>query len=352
METEEILGHYDNEYKLRSEFLSAIEALLKTLLNRYGINVHSVDSRLKERASLERKLNGDPERYDSFSAVKDVCGLRVITYFIDQVELVSTLIHNEFDVDPKHSVDKRILMDPDRFGYISVHYVVKLLPDRLELTEYRHFSDCETEIQVRSILQHAWAEIEHDLGYKTKEAIPKKTRRRFSRLAGLLEIADDEFVSIRKELANYESLLAEQISKHPEQVKIDPISLHIYLTTSKLVDKVNKRIESSTKIIFEKEFIPPLTEYTIRRLRYLHLTTILDIDTALSNNEDKIVYFAKNLVVPAGLEEGGYLCDTCLFYLCYALLSNSGSIDYIRKFVNRFVSKNDEDFAQFILKAH
>lgn len=352
MEKEEILKDYDNKCNLQSEFLSAVEALLKTLLNQYRINVHSVNSRLKERRSLERKLSRGGKRYNSLSSVKDVCGLRVITYFIDQVELVSTLINNEFDVNLKHSVDKRILMDPDRFGYISVHYILKLLPNRLNLTEYRHFSDCEAEIQVRSILQHAWSEIEHDLGYKTKEAIPKEIRRRFSRLAGLLEIADDEFVNIRNEFENYETFITEQITKHPEKVKVDQVSLFVYLINSKLVEKINKKIESTTNIILDKKMVRYAIGQTITRLRYLGLKTILDIDTALSNNKGKIVYFAKNLVIPTGVEEGDYTSDLCLFYLCYAVLANRGSIDDIRKFTKKFIGKNEEEFAQFILKAH
>ena len=48
------------------------------------------------------------------------------------------------------------------------------------------------EIQIRTVMQHAWAEIEHDLGYKSKEDIPDKYRRQFSILAGLIELADDK----------------------------------------------------------------------------------------------------------------------------------------------------------------
>ena len=66
-----------------------------------------------------------------------------------------------------------------------------LTPERAALAEYEAFKDMKCEIQVRSILQNAWAEIEHDLGYKTKEAIPVQSQRRFARLAGLLELADD-----------------------------------------------------------------------------------------------------------------------------------------------------------------
>ena len=57
------------------------------------------------------------------------------------------------------------------------------------------------------MLDHAWAEIEHDLGYKARDTVPAAARRRLSRLAGLLEMADQEFVAIRRDLDEYAAAL-------------------------------------------------------------------------------------------------------------------------------------------------
>jgi ppGpp synthetase/RelA/SpoT-type nucleotidyltranferase len=70
-------------------------------------------------------------------------------------------------------------------------------------------------------LQHAWAEIEHDLGYKTALGVPRNVRRQFSRLAGLLEIADTEFASIRDRLSSYERDLPGLIEQSPDEVLLD-----------------------------------------------------------------------------------------------------------------------------------
>lgn len=83
--------------------------------------------------------------------------MRIITYFSEDVDKIASIIQSEFEVDEHNSVDKRIKLDPVRFGYLSLHYVVKLNSTRVRLSEYIIFKDLKVEIQIRSILQHAWA---------------------------------------------------------------------------------------------------------------------------------------------------------------------------------------------------
>src|SRR5207249_2570243 len=112
----------------------------------------------------------------------------------------------------------------------SVHYSVRLSDNRSGLPEYARFAELVAEIQVRTIMQHAWAEIEHDIQYKAVETIPSRIRRRFMDLAGLLEIADREFQAIADE---DEALRAEaRISVQQgrlENVEITPDALKTYL---------------------------------------------------------------------------------------------------------------------------
>ncbi len=112
----------------------------------------------------------------------------------------------------------------------------------LELGGYRRFSGCVVEIQVRSILQHTWAEIEHDLGYKSALAIPKQIRRRFSRLAGLLEIADSEFVQLRDTLQTYERVVMSEVAEAPTSVAVDQASLSAYIKQSTRVQNLDRQI--------------------------------------------------------------------------------------------------------------
>jgi ppGpp synthetase/RelA/SpoT-type nucleotidyltranferase len=203
------MNNFDRNYESIAgrlqDFKISIDSLIQTLLEIEGIQFHSVTSRIKSKASVRQKLQR-PDKRRELNDLTDMFGARIITYFEDEVDVVAKLIEREFIVDRDNSVDKRSLLDPDRFGYLSLHYVLQLNPERSTLPENRAYKDIKFELQIRSILQHAWAEIEHDTGYKSASGVPDAVRRRLSRLAGLLELADDEFLGIREELAKSASL--------------------------------------------------------------------------------------------------------------------------------------------------
>ena len=78
-------------------------------------------------------------------------------------------------------------------------------------------------------MQHAWAEIEHDLGYKSKEDIPDQYRRQFARLAGLIELADDDFVQLKNNIMNYEQEAKEKLANLKAELPIDRSTLETYI---------------------------------------------------------------------------------------------------------------------------
>jgi len=148
-----ILREYDQKQELLFDFTQKMEVLVRELLYAYNISVHSVTSRLKKRDSLEEKIIEHKLDYSELCEITDISGVRVITYFSDEVYLIANIIEKEFEIIPIHSQDKLALLDPDRFGYLSLHYVVKLNDERKNQTEYNRFCDCLFEIQIRSILR-------------------------------------------------------------------------------------------------------------------------------------------------------------------------------------------------------
>lgn len=287
-----ILEEYDSERDRLEQFRRKVELLVRELLAAKGHRVHSVSSRVKERDSLERKAHSTARKYSALVDVTDLVGIRIITLFDDQVDQVAEAVETEFDIDKRNSVDRRELMDPDRFGYLSLHYVSRLSPERRGLAEYCQYADCVAEIQIRSILQHAWAEIYHDLGYKSREGIPRDFERGFARVASVLELADAEFVRLREGLRKYEADVGGQISASPESVEINQASLLSFIMTSAQVAQGDKRIAQAAQTEL-KDPSTTLVSTLASGLRYLGLRTISDVEREIRTQGDAPVRLAQ-----------------------------------------------------------
>lgn len=114
------------------------------------------------------------------------------------------------------------------------------------MTELAKFKDLKVEIQIRTILQHTWAEIEHDLGYKSSNDIPEKIRRNFSRLAGIIELADEEFLRIKQVLYEYSKNAKNEIEKESSDLNIDVVTVASFIENDedykKYLDSINLRM--------------------------------------------------------------------------------------------------------------
>jgi ppGpp synthetase/RelA/SpoT-type nucleotidyltranferase len=284
-----MLEEYDRTSALNAAFVAEMHRLVSELFATSGIRVESVTSRLKTRASLEGKLaRGDIRRFDE---ITDLCGIRITTYFADDVDRAAQAIEREFEIDRANSIDKRAALDADRFGYVSVHYIVRLPARRLALTENKRFEGCCAEIQIRSILQHVWAEIEHDLGYKSKVTVPRDLRRQFSRLAGLLEIADQEFIQIRDSLREYDAKVAAQFDREPALIGIDQSSLTVFIARSALLRRLDAAIASAVQAPIIDEPKALNFDRLVKWLAAAGLTNMAEVEAAVEANASRVAAF-------------------------------------------------------------
>jgi ppGpp synthetase/RelA/SpoT-type nucleotidyltranferase len=243
----------------------ALHTHLQEVLERGGVSVHGVSHRIKTPASLARKLNRPDKIYQRLEELTDLVGLRVITFFDDSIEQVARLIEQHFRVDIDRSVDKRLQQDPDSFGYRSLHYICH--PPQAILARHPGW-DWPFEIQIRTILQHAWAEIEHDLGYKSPESVPLPIRRRFSRLAGLLELADSEFVELRRFMEDYARNVREPVLLTSGTLGLDAMSLQSLAESGPVAELDRVLAGWLDRPVAETLFFP---DYVIRMLRTVQL---------------------------------------------------------------------------------
>ena len=190
------IAKYEREFAATSDSAKQLEELLKSLIRGTSINTHLVTSRAKHpdslRAKLRRKVYVDPE-----TEVTDRIGGRIITYYRDDVDRIAERLKREFEIDETNSVDKRQLLGLKQFGYRSVHLIARLTPPRASMPEYDSLKGTWFEIQIRSVLEHAWAEIEHEVVYKSGTKYLDDTQRLFNAMAGALEILDGQFLSLR-----------------------------------------------------------------------------------------------------------------------------------------------------------
>lgn len=339
-EASQLIAKYALETAIYERMGAAVSHLLSQILSGEGLNVHSVTHRSKTIDSLGKKVSKPDKSYQSLNEITDLAGIRVTTYFSEDVDRVAKLIEREFLIDRPNSVDKRVALDPDRFGYQSLHYVAQFDRTRAGLIEYKTYSGKKFEIQIRSILQHAWAEIEHDLGYKSAVGVPKEIRRRFARVAGLLEVADDEFGSLRSKLRLYEEEVGKKIALNPEDVGLDLPSLKSAYSSGSAIAALDKAIVANSKATLEEATLDAL-ERVLKRLLYLGIHKVSELESCVKENHELAVKLAAKLLgtntyaqIPTGIGA---------FYLAYILLAAKNDKQAFMSYLEQFSIGSKED---------
>lgn len=263
-----ILQEYEDNLPRFREVEAQVRDTLRRTLQDAGLAVAAIESRVKGYDSLAGKLELKGHKYKSLANLTDILGLRVITFYIDDVDKVASAVERLFTIDWENSVDKRKIHEIDSFGYLSLHYICSI-PD----FPYRF------EIQMRTLLQHAWANMDHDTGYKSGVEIPKRYMRNMSRLAGMLELVDDEFSKIRIELTDYRRRVQALVrSGNLDEVPIDGDTFRSYMDLDPFA-QLNKRIASMNQAeIQDVSLMPYLSVF-----KSIGLKTLGDIDRMIKD---------------------------------------------------------------------
>jgi predicted RNase H-like nuclease/ppGpp synthetase/RelA/SpoT-type nucleotidyltranferase len=200
-----VIREYSDKHEELTAAGAAFVRLVTSILDEAGINYLSVTGRTKSvtsfAAKAARRQDGELLYPDPLRDITDQLGVRVITYVLSDVDVVADLLADQVVVRDDRDLGRETASQ-GRFGYASRHLLVALDAARESQPAYEGLRGLVASVQIRTVLQHAWAEFEHDIRYKG--TIPAEHAsdfdRRFTLAAGLLELADREFSTIRGRL--------------------------------------------------------------------------------------------------------------------------------------------------------
>lgn len=198
---------------LHDQYKNRYEKYLVSIARKLEINIKEnldelpridrVTARAKGIKSFLDKSNkeesGEKKYRDPLKQIQDQIGVRIVTFYLNDVESVSEKIEGYY----RKIESKKIVPDShSEFGYFGKHFIL-LLPDdivtddvdRSQIPDY-------FELQVKTLFQHAWGEAEHDLGYKPGEELSGDEKRKIAFTAAQAWGADQIFNELSNSLNN------------------------------------------------------------------------------------------------------------------------------------------------------
>lgn len=279
----ELANQYEQLRGKYSHFTIKLVDLMKQLLAVNRIQ-GQVEGRVKSIESFLEKATGRGKAYSKpLEEITDLSGLRIILYYQEDVHAVCGLVNSQLSVYPELSGDKITELKPYEFGYRSIHVIVGVDNKRKELPEWNEVAGLKAEIQIRTVLQHAWATISHALQYKREQDVPRELRRRLYRLSGLFELVDDEFSELRRLRLTIEDKTLQWLRSGTENIDVNIVTLSKFVETSSIVESLCEAAKAAGFVIKEGN-----DEYSevIELCKVMGITTIIEIERALDEARD------------------------------------------------------------------
>lgn len=193
---------YEQRYELA---LKPLAESLKKELDEHLAKVERIDRISARPKSIEKFLikaaeiceNGKSKYSDPLKQIQDQIGARVVTFYLDDVEVVEEVILKYY-----RPIEQKIIVpDSDnKFGYVGKHLIL-LIPSDLEPDGIaQDLIPTFFELQIKTLFQHAWAEANHDLSYKPPSELGSEQQRKVAFTAAQAWGADMIFNQLQQEL--------------------------------------------------------------------------------------------------------------------------------------------------------
>ncbi|MBO7645999.1 MAG: hypothetical protein J6S52_03190 [Prevotella sp.] len=322
-----LLEEYRSDMPLYIMLRHVVMQQLENFVSEVDIELNQMESRIKSEPSLIGKLQRKGHKYTSLRDITDILGVRIIAYYNEDVDRMASMAEKYFDIDWANSVDKRKMHQFDSFGYNSLHYICRIPRSLYYDANHPEINEISFELQMRTALQHVWSDIQHDLGYKFSIETPQEYHRALSRLAGMLELADNEFSRIRAEIiAHRRRVTALMEQGRLEDIPLDGDTFTAYLQQHPF-DKLNRYIAS----INNAELYAASSLIYLPVLQRLGFKTLADVEKMISDNYDDAYQLALAQLGPNDLD---ILSETIgIQNLCIVhIIKNGGGTAGLKKF--------------------
>lgn len=244
---------------------TSVESILKNLIEQNKIDYLSVAGRTKTKESITEKIKRKNYK-DPANQITDISGIRIILFVESDINSVSEIIRKSFSIDELNSSNKDEKLSLDRVGYRSVHFVCDLGKNRSALPEFEGLDSLKLEIQIRTVLQHAWAELAHDRSYKFRGKLPSSIQRSLYLHAGLLEIADKGFSELATEIDDYTQSVNRSYQAGNLDIEINSISLTEFIEAWERQNDYPLEEISESVNAHIPELVKELTNFGIRNI--------------------------------------------------------------------------------------
>lgn len=253
--------------------------ILNRELNNEEIEFSTITYRAKNLNSFLEKIQRKSYR-DPVSEITDFAGVRVVCLYIDDLKKLEKVISEHFEIVEK--IDKLTDRKADQFGYGAIHFIVRL-GKNASGARYDDLKNLVCEIQTRTVLQDAWAIIDHHLVYKNESNIPTVLRSRLNLLAGNFQSADEKFSDIRAEREEYLKEV-ENSEINSEQFLENELNLDSFV---RYAQWKFPELPAGRKVLDVPFYLKPLTEMNLR--------TLGDLDEIVNRGADAYnFYLAEN----------------------------------------------------------
>lgn len=221
-----------------------------------------VEPRVKDVDSAIGKVGR--KGYTEFNQLTDLVGVRFVVLLSDHIHTICEIIENEpvWDCEVSKDFQVEIENNPKIFDYQSKHYEIRPKDD-FEVDGILITKCMCCEVQVRSLLQHAYAEIVHDNLYKPVGPVPTKAERQVAKSMALMETTDDLFCNMMKLLTDT-NLLRNNLLNDLTQLYREKIGGHLIHTDAKtcyaVLDEYRELLKESVvaetgQLLSSKKFI-------------------------------------------------------------------------------------------------